>query len=108
MAEGIPTLNAIAKHYGHDEYTELQRERDYWRDVAAYLASCHAATAEYDGGLRNVSKSRRLRFASICNKAAEAMTAHGWQAEYYHRTTTSEARQRCLDAAERLILGQKK
>ena len=39
-----------------------------WKNIALYLADCHAATAEYDGLLKSCSNSRRDRFASICDK----------------------------------------
>lgn len=44
------------------------RFRDYQK-IAIYLADCHAATATYDGMLRSTSKSRRKRFALICERA---------------------------------------
>ena len=55
---------------------DLRRERDYWRMVACYLADCHAATAEYDGHLKGISKARRTRYASICHTAAQALRGH--------------------------------
>ena len=57
---------------------DLERERDYWRNVATYLASCHAATAEYDGQLSGISRARKERFAGICHKAASMMQPFGW------------------------------
>lgn len=56
-----------------DEVNKARAERDYWRKVAAYLASVHAANYEYDAQLKGVSKSRRARFASICDIAAKAL-----------------------------------
>ena len=79
---------------------ELKRERDYWRSVAAYLASCHAATAEYDGQLSTVSKSRKARFAAICQKAAEAMTPGGFVP--HNSTEPDKARERCEYAVKLL------
>lgn len=40
-----------------------------WKDIALYLADCHAATADHDGMLKSCSTIRRERFASICEKA---------------------------------------
>lgn len=46
-----------------------------WKDIALYLASCHAATAEYDGHLKTTSKSRRKRYRDICATALQAISA---------------------------------
>lgn len=51
-------------------------EAEYWKAVAIYLAECHAATAGYDGSLTSTSKSRKLRFADICEIAAKALDGH--------------------------------
>ena len=55
------------------ECQRLKDEVEYWKRVAAYLAQCHAATAEYDGSLKSVSKARCKRFQDICATAAEAL-----------------------------------
>lgn len=47
---------------------ELKREVLYWKAVAAYLASCHAASLE--DLPKSSPKSRRSRLVSICNKSA--------------------------------------
>ena len=74
---------------------DLRKERDYWMCAAAYLASCHAATAEYDGQLSKISKSRKERFAGICHKAAEMMRPFG---HHFSRVEKPEhARERCLE-----------
>lgn len=46
-----------------------------WKDIALYLASCHAATAEYDGHLKGTSKSRRNRYRDICTTALRAISS---------------------------------
>lgn len=78
---------------------DIKRERDYWRSVAAYLAECHAATAEYDGQLSGTSQSRKKRYAALCEKAALAM-----QRGFYPRASTDpqEAQRRCINAIQLL------
>ena len=49
------------------------REAERWRNLALYLAECMAATAEYDGGLKATSASRRNRLRMICEKAARGI-----------------------------------
>lgn len=51
----------------------MSRAEPDWKSIALYLADCHAATAEYDGALSSTSKTRRERFASICEKALAAI-----------------------------------
>jgi hypothetical protein len=48
---------------------QIEREVEYWKRVAAYLASCHAATMQHEALLRRTSKSSRERFRSICRAA---------------------------------------
>jgi hypothetical protein len=45
--------------------TTVTAERDYWRRVAAYLASCHAATAYNVLDRKTSSKSDKLRHLNI-------------------------------------------
>ena len=50
-------------------------ELHYWRQVAIYLADCHAATAfEYE--VKSASKSRRKRMISILETCVAAMNKH--------------------------------
>jgi hypothetical protein len=77
---------------------QLKRERDYWRKATAYLASCHAATAEYDGGLKSTSKSRLDRLKAICATAA-LMLKQQWHPRYDADGKTDIARERCEKAA---------
>lgn len=83
-----------------DELEQVRRERDYWRDVAAYLAECHAATAEYEGGLKRTSESSRRRFRSICEIASQAMRPGAWNER--KRQSIEGAGLRCAEAAARL------
>jgi hypothetical protein len=83
-----------------DMLNDLRKENEYWHSVAIYLADCHAATAEYDGGLKGVSKSRKKRLASICHTAAQAISGH-----YYAKYRTSEPShviERCEKAVKSL------
>jgi hypothetical protein len=50
-------------------------EAHYWRNVAIYLADCHAATA-YDYEAKSASKSRRSRMISILNTCVAALNKH--------------------------------
>lgn len=80
-----------------DEIKKLERERDYWMRVAAYLASCHAATLSYDGTLKSCSHSRRNRFESIVEIAADMMDGKDWKAgSSYARSTPEKSREDCL------------
>jgi hypothetical protein len=82
-----------------DEIRKLEQERDYWKRVASYLASCHAATLSYDGTLKSCSASRRMRFESIVDKAAAMMNGQDWQMGLsYARSTPERAAKDCLDA----------
>lgn len=82
-----------------DEIKNLTRERDYWMRVASYLASCHAATLSYDGTLKSCSRSRRDRFESIVEIAADMMAGKDWKAgSGYARSTPEKSRTDCLQA----------
>jgi len=61
---GIQAANSV-RDYGQEG--ELKR----WKAIAAYLASCHAATAQNEGMLSSCSASRRKRLADICRHAAD-------------------------------------
>jgi hypothetical protein len=50
------------------ELIEHEREVQHWKHVAAYLASCHAATLE--GLPKSAPKSQRRRHVEICRSAA--------------------------------------
>lgn len=82
-----------------DEIRKLERERDYWKRVAAYLASCHAATLEYDGSLKSLSRARKDRFLNIAKKAANLMEGRDGELGLgYARGTPEEAAGRCRAA----------
>lgn len=46
----------------------MNDESTHWKLVAAYLASCHAATLE--GLPKSAAKSERKRLAEVCRNAA--------------------------------------
>ena len=48
---------------------DAMREAEHWKFVAAYLASCHAATLE--GMSMSAPKSARARHVQICKNAAD-------------------------------------
>lgn len=80
--------------------TEQQLIR--WKRIAAYLASCHAATAE--GLPKSVSGRQKKRHAAICEKAAKWM-ASDWMSPDYARPDGEEvlaAIKRCEDAVSAL------
>jgi len=87
------------EHQPSDEIRKLEKERDYWRRVAAYLASCHAATLEYDGSLKGLSRVRKDRFINIAKKAANLMEGRDGELGLgYARGTPEEAACRCRSA----------
>jgi hypothetical protein len=82
-----------------DEIKKLERERDYWKRVAAYLASCSAATLEYDGSLKSISRARKDRHISIAKKAADLMEGNdGELGVGYARGTPEDSAARCRHA----------
>jgi hypothetical protein len=83
----------------NDEIKNLTRERDYWMRVASYLASLHAATLSYDGTLKSCSRSRRDRYESIVETAADMMAGRDWKAGIsYAKATPEKSRADCLQA----------
>lgn len=72
-----PDLHALTKKVAdrqsltEDEVMSLIRAVRHYQYATAYLASCHAATAE--GLPRSASLSAMRRHHSICTKAAELM-----------------------------------
>jgi hypothetical protein len=82
-----------------DEIRKLEKELDYWKRVASYLAGCHAATLSYDGMLKSTSVARRERFISIVRTAHDMMDGKDWRAgSSYARSTPEKAKEHCADA----------
>ncbi len=83
----------------------LLAELNIYKRIAAYLAECHAATAEYEGHLKGTSRSKKDRYAAICNRAADMLAGKEMPKDRSLRTTEDEvagAIDRCLKAAEAL------
>ena len=82
--------------------TEAQAIRDaqHWRFVAAYLASCHAATLE--SFPKSGSKSERRRLTKICNKAALYLLGKDAPPRFTgYETAIQSDIERCQKAAEK-------
>lgn len=76
------------------EINALIAELEHFRSTAAYLADCHAASAE--GLPRSTSKYSRKRHAEICSAAAlliQGVSGVGMPRDIH------VVSQRCLDAA---------
>lgn len=67
---------------------EARKREARLKAFVLWLADLHAATAEYDGALKNTSASRRSRFASICRDAASTIeqlfTGNDQRERYQH------------------------
>lgn len=98
----------IAEAKGNDvtvtkeELTQLLRELHHFQGAAAYLASCHAATAEYDGSLKSTSTGRKQRYASICEKASQLLQGACLHAAPSDQRAVDAAIERCNKAAATL------
>lgn len=82
-----------------DELLKLEKERDYWKRVASYLASCHAATLSHEGTLKRTSRSSRDRLHSIVVKARDMMDGKDWRAGSSYALSTPECALKHCDAA---------
>ena len=81
---------------------------EYWMRVALHLADIHAANAEREGTLKSCSKSRRLRFAKICNTSLHLLEAKPietsltrWEDEESIRDRLKEAISSLLQTGEK-------
>jgi hypothetical protein len=82
-----------------DEIKKLERERDYWKRVAAYLASCHAATLSSEGVMKRTSRSSRDRFWGIVEIARDMMDGKDWRAGSSYAYSTPESAMKHCDEA---------
>lgn len=82
-----------------DEISDLLKMAAHFRNSAAYLASCHAATAQ--GLPASASRSVKGRMASIC-RAGEKLLAGDTSGMTNFPTDTTAASLRCRHAAEQL------
>ncbi|RQR87703.1 MULTISPECIES: hypothetical protein [unclassified Burkholderia] len=78
-----------------DEIQKLEKERDYWKRVAAYLASCHAATLSHEGMMSRTSRSSRDRFESIVRLCDDFMVGYDGNAGSGYALSTPEQAKRC-------------
>lgn len=78
-----------------DEVVALLKELDNFRQGAAHLASCQAATLE--GLPKSTSKSQRQRHHDICLTAAKVLQGDVTAIRY--KTTVETALDHCLSAA---------
>lgn len=78
-----------------EEAVMLLKELKHFRDLAAYLASCQAATLE--SLPKSASKSSRVRHQSICQVAVKALSGDISAIKYPVNVET--AVERCKSAA---------
>ena len=76
---------------------DLKNEVQQWKRIAAYLASCHAATLQ--GLPKSASKSSRKRHVDICTHAAEMLRGKRLP-PFAHLDTVESDAARCERAAE--------
>lgn len=76
----------------------LEHEARQWKGLAAYLASCHAATLE--GLPKRAAKHERARMVKICLDAAEWLRGIGGSpANYGNQSQIEREIERCENAA---------
>lgn len=80
--------------------SDLEGEVRYWRNVAIYLADCHAATA-YDYEPKSVSKSKRDRIIGLLETCMKAMNKHPNKCGDHPRSE-KDVSDRCLSVMTRL------
>lgn len=74
----------------------IDKERDFWRRVAAYLASCHAATAYGVLDKKSGSKYEKKRHISLL-KVCIAMLSGHWPNDKLQSDDISAELKRCQD-----------
>jgi hypothetical protein len=70
--------------FSEDEIVALLKHAEHFEKSTAYLASCHAATAE--GLPKSTSKSVRSRMLAICKVAVELLQGRTWAIKHPSRT----------------------
>jgi len=100
--DGHPNLNSSPGNLALIEAAptvirELRDEVDRLTVVAAWMADCHAANAEYDAQLKSCSKSRRQRFMDIARKCASYLKGE----ERPRGSKVESTIQRCIDVTAR-------
>jgi hypothetical protein len=90
-----------------EEKAMAARELKRWKAIAAWLASCHAATVFCDGMLKSCSVSRRKRFVAICKTAVSYLSGSSIPHAPYPLQNAEDgdvetAMRWCAEAAEEL------
>lgn len=80
-----------------DEYRCVGEEAERWKQIALYLADCHAATAY--SLPKSTSKSARKRFQSICATSLKMLQREVMPPQY--KTTNLESVVKRLQGALR-------
>lgn len=97
--EGAWVIASVA-----NEVLDLRVENERLLRALAYLAECHAATAESEGNLKRTSQRSRNRFASICSKAAQMLEGADLPETMWGREGSAQvAIDRCRRAAKDLL-----
>ena len=73
-----------------------------WKNLALYLAECHAATAEHEALLASASNSFKRRQAMICRKAYQVINGDMNLSQPYIYEDSNDTSQRCQKAFEKL------
>lgn len=81
-----------------DESKALISELAHFRSATAYLASCHAATAE--GLPKSTSKSTLVRYAELCRISKRVLEGDAGGIRYPE--SMESAKKRCSDAVQEL------
>lgn len=76
--------------------TTVTAERDFWRRAAAYLASCHAATAYHLLDKKSTPKSEKQRHLSIMQVCIELLSGR-WPSAKLQSDDISSELKRCQD-----------
>lgn len=82
------------------ETADSVAEARYWKNVAIYLADCHAATA-YDYERKSASKSSRNRMIGIMETCIAAMNKHPNKCGNHPRSE-KDVTERCMNEIGRL------
>lgn len=104
MAENFdvsPFYKKLANHeaISEDEIVRLLKAIETYQAATAYLANCHAATAE--SLPKSASKSARRRHVEILKTSAQLLDGHVHAIRY--RSQPNAAQERCLSVAETLV-----
>lgn len=91
---------ANSEGFTEEELVSVLNELAHFRVATAYLASCHAATAE--SLPKSASASARRRHSALCSNAAQLLNGDGACIRY--AVNFDDTRKRCLEAADKTSL----